>query len=99
MRDQRFRHCFINTEASNIQDALSKCRAIQGLHTAIENLEKRLGDYVHKPNDPLFTLVFDEVHGLISKSGHNGPVVALNRVISTISNHRTWFLFLSTEPI
>lgn len=83
VKDQRFRHCFINTQTSKIQDPVSKCRAIQGLHAAIGNLEKRLGDYVHKPNDPLFTLVFDEVHGLINKSGQNGPVIALNMLIRT----------------
>lgn len=99
MKDKGFHHCFSYTETLNIQNALSKCRAIQDLHTAIGNLEKRLGDYAHKPNDPLFTLVFDEVHRLISRTGQDGPVIALNRVISIISNHRIFFLFLSTESI
>jgi hypothetical protein len=68
------------------------------LNKALIKVENALSEYsLDHENDPLLVVVFDEVSSLLEKD-HGGRYVALNRIISCISqNHRVWYFFLSTE--
>lgn len=75
----------------------SKCQPMKNFQTAIDRFEAslQLWDLLNE-NDPFFTIVFDEVGSLMGEAG-NGRFIALNRIISVISeHHKMWYLFLST---
>lgn len=102
MGDETFCRCFDNTHVSDIRAALSEteCLSTRGLHKAASKLAAFLSSFSRdSPNDPLFTMVFDEVHGLIERTQRTGLVTALNRIMSVISGHKIWYLFLSTKSV
>lgn len=76
----------------------SSCKPMRELHAAVNDFQKTLQNWEFQHvNDPFFTIVFDEVGNLMGDAG-NGRFIALNRIISVISDkHKIWFLFLSTE--
>lgn len=66
MEDEIFCCCFDNTDISGNRAALSEmgCLSVRGLHKAVSKLEALLSSFPRNSlNDPLFTMVFDEVHG------------------------------------
>ena len=99
--DISFRACFNNTEESEVRLKLlvSHCESVNNLRSGISKLEAILNRFHHEClNDPIFIVVFDEVSSLLSKDGRSGRYIALNRIISIISeNHKVWYFLLSTE--
>lgn len=95
--DETFCRCFDNADLSGIRIALSRreCRPLQQLHNVISKLEALLCSFPRESlHDLLFTVVFDEVHGLMARTERKGLVIASNRIISIISGHRVWYFFL-----
>lgn len=97
--DQLFRRIFDKPDES-IRRALeqSTCEPMKNLWAAINDFEDSLRSWnLPDESDPFFAIVFDEVGSLMDETG-NGRFIALNRVISVISErHKIWYLFLSTE--
>ena len=100
---QDFRACFNSTRRSAIRFALKgsgnspPCTAIERLRSTLKGLKETLQSVPHRcGQDPLLVVVFDEVSSLLDKEG-GGRWIAMNRVISCISEERVWYFFLSTE--
>lgn len=104
VRDSEFRALFTaSDEDSSLRKRLeeSTCEPLNRLRTTVTELEDTLRNFAREdPNDPLFTIVFDEVASLLGKDGQNARFIALNRMMSVISeNHYVWGFFLSTESV
>lgn len=104
VEDKDFRRCFDDTNPSGIRFALNaalksdKRNPMTMLDNALTTVEHALSDYpLDHENDPLLVMVFDEISSLLDND-KGGRYVALNRIISCISQrHRVWYFFLSTE--
>jgi hypothetical protein len=101
IKDKSFRACFEKTSGSQIRENLNakESPSIRDLHATLKSLDSTLyGTKKERSENPTFCLVFDEVASLLGRDGNNGRYIALNRVISCISdNHYIWYFFLSTE--
>ncbi|ODM16028.1 hypothetical protein SI65_08462 [Aspergillus cristatus] len=101
--DATFRRCFDKSTFSENRSALIETKSwpMKQLRHALTTLETFLKKFERESLDnPLLTVVFDEVHGIMDETGRNGLVVALNRILSVLSrDHHPWFLFLSTKSI
>lgn len=85
-----------------LQDTLSIDRnhfLMRQLRHSITTLEAFLKKFDREsPYDPLLALDFDKVHRIMDKTGGNGLIVTLNRIISVLSRD-IWLLFLSIKSI
>ena len=98
--DPSFRQIFDDQDES-LRKKLDKsqCNSLRQFRAAVNDLQdtvKLWRQVFENENDPLFTLVFDEVGSLMNDTD-NGRFIALNRIISILSEDNVWFLFLSTE--
>lgn len=99
--DPSFRQLFDNQEGSiRKKPEESQCQPLRQFRAAFEDLQEDVKPWrqaFENENDPLFTLVFDEVDSLMNDA-ENERFIALNRIISALSpKHNIWFLFLSTN--
>jgi hypothetical protein len=92
-----FRACFNSIRKSAIRYALKDHKAIARLRSTLKELKGTLQSFLHNcDQDPLLVVAFDEVSSLLDKEG-SGRWIALNRIISCISEERIWYFFLSTH--
>lgn len=99
IRDQSFRDIFEGLESVRSRLFAANSATLGSLYGALGQLHDILSQVAcDVEDDPLFTLVLDEVGTLMTDETTNDRFFARNRMISLISrNRKFWYLFLSTK--